>query len=56
MLQAAEKDIRVKERTIKVMEDYIYMLEKCCVDLNDKELLACKKRLEKTRQQSQYVP
>lgn len=27
MLQNAEKDIRVKERTILIMEEYIYILE-----------------------------
>jgi|Dee2metaT_18_FD_contig_31_6065172_length_426_multi_3_in_0_out_0_1 hypothetical protein len=50
MLQVAEKDIRIKERTIKVMEDYIYMLEKCGYPSDDKELLACKKRVEKTKE------
>lgn len=51
MLQVAEKDIRGKERNIKVMEDYIYMLEKCGVyDKDNKELVSLKKRIEKTKQ------
>ena len=56
MLQHAEKDIRIKETHIKVMEDYVYMLEKCGCPKNDKELINCKKRLEKSKQKSQYIP
>lgn len=56
MLQNAEKDIRVKERTIKILDEYVVMLEAKGVPLNNKELLQCKQRLEKTRQQSAYIP
>lgn len=56
MLQNAEKDIRVKERTIKVMDNYIVMLESKGMPSYDSELVQCKKRLEKTKQQSAYIP
>lgn len=57
MLQNAEKDIRVKERTIKIMDDYIIILELRGYNTSDNELMLCKKRLEKARrQQSVYIP
>lgn len=57
MLQIAEKDIRVKERTIKIMDDYIIILELRGYNTSDNELMLCKKRLEKARrQQSVYIP
>lgn len=36
------------------MDNYIIMLE--CRGVNDNELIQCKKRLQKTKQQSAYVP
>lgn len=49
MLQVAEKDIRIKEHTIKIMDNYIIMLETKGVSSDDNELVQCKKRLEKTK-------
>lgn len=38
------------------MDEYIIKLENSGLSKNDKELLQCKKRLEKTRQSSAYIP
>ena len=38
------------------MDDYIIKLESKGIAKNDKELMQCKKRLEKTKQQSAYIP
>lgn len=38
------------------MDEYIIKLEINGVSKNDKELIQCKKRLEKTKQQSAYIP
>jgi hypothetical protein len=49
MLQNAERDIRVKERTIKIMDYYIIILESRGYSANDNELTQCKRRLEKAK-------
>ena len=50
MLQNAEKDIRVKERTIKIMDEYIIVLESRGSQTNEYELNQCKRRLERAKQ------
>lgn len=55
MLQVAEKDIRIKERRIKDLEDYLEILEKRGLIVNDPELSAIRKRIEQAKQQQMYT-
>jgi len=55
MLQAAEKDIRVKVIRIKYLEDYVAKLESVAVIGDNADLLAAKKRLEAAKAGSNYV-
>ena len=58
MLQMAEKEIRLKERRIKELEDYIVLLETKGVNKDDKEILEQKKKLEamKAASSGSYQP
>lgn len=55
MLQAAEKDIRVKVFRIKQLEAYVAQLESVSNIGDNKELQAAKKRLDEAKAASNYV-